>query len=500
MGGAGHSASAAAVAVAFVAACAWAAPFAEWLDVTSPGGRAVRIWGEGDEFSARFEAEDGHAVVFDASLRSYAYARKDETTGALVSTGVAVGDETDADMALIAGTALHLRDTSRSAADERLRRIAEDELEFGTQSRWRELKSSARAKKGSAAGAPPDRPARLSALPSSQTVGTVVGFTILIDFPVTNAQGVATNTLSQTAHPSVTAAHIDQLVNGENFTRYSNASSVRKYFEDVSCGNLSYTNIVVGWFMASRPREYYDDPSVTYAKRARELVAEVLKQIADDPEYETKYLPLLRRITWSGSYFKALNVWIAGPKSPTWSQGLWPHKANLYDYHYQNLPVDVGGAAKYFRTYQMSPVTTSPGIGTFCHENGHMICGFPDLYDFNDVVGGVGNFCLMCNTNSKNPVPYDPYLRIAAGWVEPKDLPAEPSTISIANSLDDVWRYVNPSDSSQYYLIENRQKSGRNASLPGSGILIWRCDETGDNTHPVRQSGFSGAATNRFSN
>jgi hypothetical protein len=92
----------------------------------------VRVWGEGDEFSARFEAEDGHAAVYDSALRSYAYARKVDATGALVSTGIAVGDETDADRALLADIPLHLRDTSQSAADERVRRMDEDEREFGT--------------------------------------------------------------------------------------------------------------------------------------------------------------------------------------------------------------------------------------------------------------------------------------------------------------------------------------------------------------------------------
>ena len=499
MGGAGHSASAAAVAAALAAFCAWAAPFAEWLDATSPGGRPVRVWGEGDEFSARFEAEDGHAAVYDSALRSYAYARKDDATGALVSTGIAVGDETDADRALLADIPLHLRDTSQSAADDRIRRMDEDEREFGTRRRWRELKASARARMESADGADGQRP-RLGAPPSSPTLGTVVGFAVIIDFPVTNALGVATNTLAQAAHPGVTKAYLDQLMNGENFTSYSNASSVRKYFEDVSCGRLSYTNIVTGWFMAAHPREYYDDPSVKYGDRARELIAEVLKQIADDPEYETKYLPLLKQVTWSGNYFKALNVWIAGPKSPTWSQGLWPHKANLGETHYKKLPVNVGGAVKYFRAYQISPITTHPYIGTFCHENGHLICGFPDLYDYADTKAGVGLYSLMCITHVRNPAPMDPYLRIAAGWVEPKDLPSKPSTITISNRLDDVWRYVNPYDSSQYYLVENRRNVGRNASYPGSGILIWRCDEKGDNRYPSRQAGFSGAAANRLSN
>jgi len=35
-------------------------------------------------------------------------------------------------------------------------------------------------------------------------------------------------------------------------------------------------------------------------------------------------------------------------------------------------------------------------LATFCHENGHLVCDFPDLYDYGPESRGVGNFCLMC--------------------------------------------------------------------------------------------------------
>ena len=71
-----------------------AAPFAQWLDGRSPSGTPVRIWGEGDEYSASFEAEDGHAVLPDDVGHGYHYARQDEATGALVPTSIPLGGET----------------------------------------------------------------------------------------------------------------------------------------------------------------------------------------------------------------------------------------------------------------------------------------------------------------------------------------------------------------------------------------------------------------------
>ena len=33
----------------------------------------------------------------------------------------------------------------------------------------------------------------------------------------------------------------------------------------------------------------------------------------------------------------------------------------------------------------------------------------------------------------------------------------------------------------EYFLVENRQKSGRDANLPAAGIAIWHIDELGNN-------------------
>ena len=56
---------------------------------------------------------------------------------------------------------------------------------------------------------------------------------------------------------AVTRADVDDLLNGENYTRNGNVSSARKYFETVSSGKLRYSNVVVGPYALSRNREFY---------------------------------------------------------------------------------------------------------------------------------------------------------------------------------------------------------------------------------------------------
>ena len=71
---------AAAAALALLCLPAAAAPFAEWFERETAGGRVVRLWGEGDEYDAYFEAEDGHALRYDPTAGEYEYVTVDPAT------------------------------------------------------------------------------------------------------------------------------------------------------------------------------------------------------------------------------------------------------------------------------------------------------------------------------------------------------------------------------------------------------------------------------------
>ena len=460
----------------------FAAPFDDWFSGTSPKGVPVRVRGWGDEYSIRYEAEDGHAVVKDAVSRKYFYARGGQD-GALVSTGIAVGDETDADRAVLAAIPLHEADTSAAAREARRARIARDESETGRRARWAKQKETMRklreAKEKGLLMAPPSRP----------TLGTVRGLTVLIDFPIEGS----TMTTWSSVHSGVTKEQLDELLNGDK------ASSVRSYYHDVSNGRLDYSMAVIGPITAPKPRTYYDDPKRDNGLCARELMGDVFKIIRADPDYSTKYLPLLQSLSTADGKVRSLNFWFAGGSAEEWSYGLWAHKWSVSSTFASTYSFTVGDKTIKFADYQITPITSKPGIYTFCHENGHMLCDFPDLYNYDSSISGnrgVGYFSLMFGSSDMaNPPYFDAYLRAAAGWVEPQLLPSTGGTVTVRNNHTDVWKYENPKDPSEYYLIENRQRSGRDASIRGSGILIWRCYEWGDNCYPEPASYLSGFAS-----
>ena len=481
-----------------VAAMSSGAPFAEWINVKLEDGRVVRIFGEGDEYSAYFESEDGHAIIYDQAVRAYVYADKDARTGALVSTDICVGHEYGNE-SILAAIPLHLRDTSEAESGRRRQRILEQDEATDMTGRWRRLKLGTRSRKSADADVP-DEVAVNPAAPSHETTGSIVGLTILIDFP---AEDDSDTTLSQQVHPSVTKADIEDLLNAEGVCKYGNASSVRKYFYDVSCGHLNYTNIVVGWFVMPYPRSHYDDPSRSTGECARPMIIEAFRQMREDPMYSTKYEPLLRQLTL-GDYSapKAINVFFAGDTAPVWNRGLWAHKSSFGGDNWKTAWYTVDGTQRNIYRYQISPITSSPSIGTFCHENGHMVCAFPDLYRYDSSIGGVGKFCLMDGSvKNTNPQCFSPYLRAAAGWIVPKELSAADGKRTVSCNLDDVWKWTNPKNEKEYYLVENRRKKGMDADLPGEGILIWRCHEERSNTASSRLEAFAGTtAESRLSN
>ncbi len=139
---------------------------------------------------------------------------------------------------------------------------------------------------------------------------------------------------------------------------------------------------------------------------------------------------------------------------------------------------------KEFSDYQITNIGSNPSIGTFCHENGHLLCNFPDLYDYGSESRAIGNYCLMCNgnnTNPKNPIQVSAYLKYRAGWASSVWLATPGSRINISAGTNDFVIHPHPTNRTEYFIIENRRASSRDAALPSEGLAIWHIDERGDN-------------------
>ncbi|UPU38279.1 carboxypeptidase regulatory-like domain-containing protein [Geomonas paludis] len=285
---------------------------------------------------------------------------------------------------------------------------------------------------------------------------------------------------------------MEQFLNSTSYSLDENNGSVYQYFMEVSNSRLSYTNVVTPYVRMSKPKSYYNDVTYDCGSRGRLLITDALAILKARSDYATTILPTLNTLTTDSSgYVRGFNVFFAGYNSGVWAYGLWPHSWAL------SSPVSLGNG-KYVYHYQITDIGSAPTLGTFCHENGHMICGFPDIYDYDyDSSGGAGYFSLMGYGSlfSKNPSQVDAYLKTAAGWASVTDLD---SSTSLAGTLvaapgsgyNTFYRYRNPVIPTEYYLLENRQRVQRDSLLPGSGIAVWHVDELGnrDNQSTVPNS------------
>ena len=221
-------------------------------------------------------------------------------------------------------------------------------------------------------------------------VGSYVGLCLLIRFPDVAA--------------SIPSTEVAQYCNASGYSGFGNNGSVRDYFHTVSDGRLDYTSVVTEYVTAKHPREHYTDPSVEFGTRTRQLIREGLKRL------KTQGFDFSELTADADGYVRALNVFYAGPCVNDWSEGLWPHSWALDE------PF-AASSTRTFSDYQITNIGSELTLRTFCHENGHMVCDFPDLYDYGYESNGVGDFCLMCGGGSDtNPVQVSAYLKHQAGW------------------------------------------------------------------------------------
>ena len=236
---------------------------------------------------------------------------------------------------------------------------------------------------------PGDRGTVLAA-PGGQAVGSYVGLCLLIRFP-----DVA---------DTIPDAEISLFCNAAGYSGFGNNGSVRDYFRAVSDGRLDYTNIVTGYITAKHPRAHYTDPTVSFGTRAQQLVREGLKRLkAQGFDFSPAHCGLRglrpgpQRLLRGTDGQRLERGAVAALLSPG--------------------PAVRRASGRTFSDYQITNIGSEITLRTFCHENGHMICDFPDLYDYGYESNGVGDFCLMCSGGSDtDPVEVCAYLKHQAGW------------------------------------------------------------------------------------
>ena len=126
-------------------------------------------------------------------------------------------------------------------------------------------------------------------------------------------------------------------------------------------------------------------------------------------------------------------------------------------------------------------------MGVFSHEYGH-IFGLPDLYDLNDLSpgNGLGRWSMMAGGSwngfpaGSRPAHFDAWCKQELGYVDVVWMEENLYQAPLPQVEDSAVIYAlttNPGFiTAQYWLVENRQRTGFDDALPGAGLCIYHVD------------------------
>lgn len=273
-------------------------------------------------------------------------------------------------------------------------------------------------------------------------------------------------------------AKYNKILNQEDYTEGSFKGSVADYFRAQSGGIFELEFDVLGPYTMNNNASYYGkNNSDGDDTNPDEMVVEAL--LAADSEVN------FADYDWDGDgEVDQVFVLYAGTGEADGGAAntIWPHmyylSATGKTQYLDDVIIDT-----YACSNEVTPSGSIEGIGCFCHEFSHCM-GFPDFYD-TSYSGwfGMNGFDLMdegsYNGNGFQPAGYSAYEKWMSGWLEPIELNKEEVIVENLTAIStggEGYIIYNDGNRNEYYMVENRQKIGWDASLPGKGLMITHVD------------------------
>ena len=409
------------------------------IKITQPDGTEITIRLHGDEYFKYKTTLDGYALIDDAN-GFLTYAQQD-ASGNLVTTNVKANDIAD-------------RTTSEI---EFLKQLTPN-ISFAKQN------TIQRAQRAAATTT------RSSVKSTYPLGGTPKSLVILVNF---------SDKSFVTSSPSTAFTN---LLNLSGYSANGGTGSAKDYFKASSMGNFSPEFDVIGPYTLPNAMAYYGgNDSSGDDKNPRQMVIDACKLASaagvDFSQYDTDGDGFVDNIF---IYYAGNNEAEGAPANT-----VWPHRWTLADY---STKFNGKIVFDYACTSELRGISGSNmcGVGTFCHEFGHVL-GLDDMYNTNNdySYNTLSYWDIMDSgpylNSGRTPPAYSAYERFYLNWLTPVELKS-PKIVTLDTLTTSNKAYLisqtgnhnlsgtNPSPV-EFFLLENRQNKGWDTYLPGHGML-----------------------------
>lgn len=251
--------------------------------------------------------------------------------------------------------------------------------------------------------------------------------------------------------------------------------SVREYYKEVTNNKVKITGEVVGPYKLPKSKAAYahgESGTGESFPNARTMAADAAKAAntaVDFSKYDNDH----------DGYVDAFVVIHAGSGAEETGKetDIWSHK--------WLLPSEYNADGTHVYAYLTVPEDCK--LGVCAHELGHLLFGFPDLYDDDYTSEGIGNWCLMAggSWNNGGDTPAHPcaWCKMQQNWVDTVTVSNNKKSVAIPDVKDSktIYRlWKNGASGNEYFLAENRNKFQFDEYLPGEGMLIYHIDDAID--------------------
>lgn len=410
-----------------------------------PDSTMVTVYLYGTDVYMDAESEDHYTLIRDESTGAICYAMLSSDGREYASTGIVYqGGEIPERVKSILKPRLRISKEARDSIIQKNKKLLGKDHQSAT------LKASV---------------ATATSLPD-----TVYGVCVLIEFADVKSP--------------VTRDQVETLINSDTETIFGNSMSAKKYFSWISGGKLTYINYIPkSFYTAPDSLGYYAPKNAT--DYTTELFYPVVEAALNSYTKEKDGFDVTDLTTREGGIC-AINIFYAGRCENDWGTGLWPHQSGYY------FNLTKFGFSRYaWHTYQMSDLYNGLGIGTFVHENGHLICQWPDYYPYDDHEDNNATDYNLGDSfyifDEKNPTYPNPSALDEVGWLT--------NRIDITNIRDGrvvslpqgcgnaaVYEGTGTGRYEKYYL-EVRDVHHKTWHNKDKGIFIWHYNGKGDNNY-----------------